>query len=105
MHIKTNLNDVYAPIGADLKLFSEQLKQVLASDDPLIGEIHDHMLRMSGKFLRPALTVLCSKIEGRENPNTVKLATAIELIHTATLVHDDIIDDSDLRRKDRKSVV
>jgi octaprenyl-diphosphate synthase len=53
---------------------------------------------MAGKFLRPALTILSSKIEGNGAPAAVRLAAAIELIHTATLVHDDIIDDSELRR-------
>ena len=98
MITKTSLNDIYAPIDKELKSFSEQLKKELASDDPLIGQIHDHLLKMTGKFLRPALTILCSKIGDKECPGAVKLAAAIELIHTATLVHDDIIDDSELRR-------
>ncbi|PIU40452.1 MAG: hypothetical protein COT00_01640 [Candidatus Omnitrophica bacterium CG07_land_8_20_14_0_80_50_8] len=98
MLLKTNLNDIYAPIDRDLKLFSEQLKEALVSTDPLICQIHSHLLAMSGKFLRPALTILCSKIEGKENPRAARLAVAIELIHTATLIHDDIIDDANLRR-------
>jgi len=96
--LKTSLNDIYAPIHKELKSFSEQLKTELASDDQLISEIHEHLLKMTGKFLRPALTILCSKIENKDSPGAVKLAAAIELIHTATLVHDDIIDDSELRR-------
>ena len=92
------LNDIYAPIDKELKDFSECLTRELVSNDQLIGDIHQHLLKMIGKFLRPALTILCSKVEGRYNPSAVKLAAAVELIHTATLVHDDIIDDSDLRR-------
>ncbi len=98
MILKISLNDIYAPIDKELKSFSEQLKAELSSDDQLISQIHAHLLKMSGKFLRPALTMLCSKIGNKEEPRAVKLAAAIELIHTATLVHDDIIDDSDLRR-------
>ena len=94
----TSLNELYAPIDKELKSFSDRLKEELSSDDPLISEIHKHLLKMSGKFLRPALTIFCSKIGNQENSSAIKLAVAIELIHTATLVHDDIIDDSDLRR-------
>lgn len=94
----TTLNEIYSPIDRELDDFSECLKKELASDDPLIHEIHQHLLKMTGKFLRPALTILCSKTGGEGHPNAVKLAAAIELIHTATLVHDDIIDESDLRR-------
>ena len=96
--VRTSLDSIYAPIEKELKSFSECLKKELASEDKLISEIHGHILKMTGKFLRPALTIISSKIEGRSNPNAVSLAAAIELIHTATLVHDDIIDDSNLRR-------
>ncbi|HTL71378.1 MAG TPA: polyprenyl synthetase family protein, partial [Candidatus Eisenbacteria bacterium] len=94
------LNDIYAPIESDLAQFSELLKKELRSEDALISEIHGHLLKMTGKFLRPALTVLCSRVNGSGSPcePAVRLAVAIELIHTATLVHDDIIDDSELRR-------
>ncbi|MBI3251789.1 MAG: polyprenyl synthetase family protein [Candidatus Omnitrophica bacterium] len=92
------LNEIYSPVKKDLESFSDRLKGELSSEDPLIRDIHAHILKMSGKFLRPALTLLSSKIGTRENPDAVKLAVAIELIHTATLVHDDIIDNSDLRR-------
>ncbi len=96
--LNTGLNEIYAPIEKELKAFSEQLRSELKSNDQLISQIHEHLLRMAGKFLRPALTILSSKIEDRDNPDAIKLAAAIELIHTATLVHDDVIDDSDLRR-------
>ncbi len=95
---RVTLNDIYEPIRGDLTAFSATLKKELASDDPLIRGIHEHILLMSGKFLRPALALLSSRIEGRGDPKVVPLAVAIELIHTATLVHDDIIDDSDFRR-------
>ena len=98
MIVNVTLNDIYTPIQGDLKNFSELLKKELVSDDPLIRDIHDHLLKISGKFLRPALAILCSKIENKDCARAVTLASAIELIHTATLVHDDIIDDSNLRR-------
>ena len=92
------LDEIYAPIEKELKAFSECLRQELASKDELIQKIHDHILQMTGKFLRPALTILSSRIQGQGRQEVARLATAIELIHTATLVHDDIIDNSDFRR-------
>lgn len=96
------MNDIYAPIEKDLKAFSLRLRQELVSEDELIGGIHAHILKMSGKFLRPAVAIFSSKIlnsdGGPSDTRAVELAVAIELIHTATLVHDDIIDDSELRR-------
>ena len=92
------LDEIYAPIEADLKAFSDCLRHELASKDDLIQKIHEHILKMTGKFLRPALTILSSRIEGKNREEVARLATAIELIHTATLVHDDIIDNSDFRR-------
>ncbi len=95
---RITLNDIYAPIRGDLAAFTTALKKELASEDPLIRGIHDHILLMSGKFLRPALALLTSQINGHGDPRAVQLAVSIELIHTATLVHDDIIDDSGFRR-------
>ncbi len=95
---KPTLDEIYAPIETDLKAFTDRLHQELASKDDLIQKIHEHILKMTGKFLRPALTILTSRVEGKTRPEVAKLATAIELIHTATLVHDDIIDNSDFRR-------
>lgn len=95
---RPTLNQIYAPIQADLEAFRSALAHELESKDELIGNIHRHLLKMTGKFLRPALALLTSKIGQRSNDDVVRLAVAIELIHTATLVHDDIIDDSALRR-------
>ncbi len=92
------LAEIYAPIDTDLKEFHETLKRELSSEDKLIKEIHEHLLKMAGKYLRPALTILSSRVDGKQNPDAIRLACAIELIHTATLVHDDVIDDSELRR-------
>lgn len=92
------LNDICAPIDAELKAFSERLEKELSSQDELIQGIHQHLLKMTGKFLRPMLAILCSKVERQSREEAIRLAVAIELIHTATLVHDDIIDDSSLRR-------
>ena len=97
--LKISLESIYAPIDADLKRFGTRLKNELDSKDELIRAIHEHILKMTGKFLRPALTIFSSRIEGKPcAESAIALGTAIELIHTATLVHDDIIDNSDFRR-------
>lgn len=95
---RPSLNDILAPIQQDLDAFSLALKNELSSDDELIRGIHDHILRMSGKFLRPVLTLLSSRLGGRKPDEAIRVALACELIHTATLVHDDIIDGSEWRR-------
>ena len=95
---KPTLNDICAPIDPELKAFSTRLEKELSSQDPLIRGIHEHLLKMTGKFLRPMLAILSSRIENKKSEQVIPLAVAIELIHTATLVHDDIIDDSEFRR-------
>lgn len=95
---KPSLNDICAPIDAELKEFGLELKSQLGSSDALIQAMHDHILKMTGKFLRPILVLLCSKLNGTSPKEAMRLAAAVELIHTATLVHDDIIDDSSFRR-------
>src|SRR3989338_5601371 len=95
---KPTLNDICAPIQPELKAFSQRLEKELSSQDDLIRGIHEHLLKMTGKFLRPMLAILCSRVEGKRPEQVIPLAVAIELIHTATLVHDDIIDDSSFRR-------
>ena len=97
--LRQTLNEIYAPVESELQEFSQVLKKELASQDELIGGIHEHLLKMSGKYLRPALALLASRLnDAPSKPEAAKLAATIELIHTATLVHDDIIDDSALRR-------
>ena len=95
---KVTLDDICEPIRAELKAFSDRLEKELSSKDDLIRGIHAHLLKMTGKFLRPVLAILCSRVEHKKADQVIPLAVAIELIHTATLVHDDIIDDSEWRR-------
>ncbi len=95
---RPTLNDICASIESELKIFSELLEKELSSQDELIRGIHEHLLKMTGKFLRPVLAILCSRVHNQNLNEVIRLAVAIELIHTATLVHDDIIDDSSLRR-------
>ncbi len=65
---------------------------------PLIAQITHHIVKSGGKRLRPTLTVACARLLGHEGNRHINLAAAVELIHTATLLHDDVVDESTLRR-------
>lgn len=81
------LDEVLARMGA-----------VLATEVPFINEVSFHLHRMRGKLFRPALLALSNRVDGRPDPRDVPLGAVIEIIHLATLVHDDSIDHSSLRR-------
>ncbi len=92
------LGDIYRPIEKDLADFQSSLKAQLRSDDPLLQELGDYIVAIAGKHLRPALTILTARMGGEKTDFPIRLAIAIELLHTATLIHDDIVDGSKFRR-------
>jgi octaprenyl-diphosphate synthase len=83
---------------AELDSVLAELGRIIASDFPLITEVNEHLLRMKGKMFRPTLMLLCAKATGSIDSRTITLAAVTELIHLATLVHDDSVDHSVLRR-------
>ncbi|AMV35767.1 Octaprenyl-diphosphate synthase [Pirellula sp. SH-Sr6A] len=85
-------------IEQDLAKVETCIVQGLASSDPSIQPMLDHVRTLGGKRLRPCLTLLSAKACGGVTEETIRLAAAIELVHTATLVHDDILDGADQRR-------
>jgi len=70
----------------------------MQSDVPIIPALAEHLIAAGGKRLRPLLTVAAARLAGSDNDNCLKLAAAVEFIHTATLLHDDVVDGSQLRR-------
>ncbi len=92
------LHSFQEPIQEDLGRMQIVLADFFQSPIPLIRQIGEHLLGMSGKCFRPALTLLISSLEGKPKKDPVFAAAVIELIHTATLVHDDTIDKSAMRR-------
>jgi octaprenyl-diphosphate synthase len=86
------------PILADQKLCDALIKSSLHSNVELINKIGDHIIQSGGKRLRPLLVLLSSKAFGYKGQSHIKLAAVIELLHTATLLHDDVVDHSELRR-------
>jgi octaprenyl-diphosphate synthase len=93
-----SLQAIQAPVRDKLEDVSRAMASIVASDLPLVGQVSAHLLAMRGKLFRPTLLLLSSEVEGTPKKQAVTLAAALELIHLATLVHDDAVDHSELRR-------
>jgi octaprenyl-diphosphate synthase len=89
---------LYAPIADEMAAAEELLRGQLTSDDPFVDRLVKHAFRLGGKRLRPALVLLSAKAGGQLHQDHIVLATVVEMIHTATLVHDDVLDEASLRR-------
>jgi octaprenyl-diphosphate synthase len=92
------LQSIQLPIRDKLDYVSEAMARIVASDMPLVGQVSAHLLAMRGKLFRPTLLLLSSEVADDPEEQAVTLAAALELIHLATLVHDDAVDHSALRR-------
>ena len=92
------LRDIQRPVAAPLERVAEELRRIIAADFPVIADVNAHLLRMKGKLFRPTLLLLSHQAAGGVDPRAVTLAAVVELIHLATLVHDDSVDHSALRR-------
>ncbi len=91
-------DQIIAPIREELKDFEPYFQKATKSDLPLLSNIINYILRRKGKQMRPMLVFLTAKLNGVFNERTYHAALTIELLHTATLVHDDVVDDSYQRR-------
>ena len=92
------LRDIQSPVREQLESVSQELWRIVSADVPLVQEVQEHLMGMKGKLFRPTLLLLSSAVEERSQPRAVTYAAVIELIHLATLVHDDAVDHSALRR-------
>jgi geranylgeranyl pyrophosphate synthase len=95
---KMNLSDIYQPVQKDLKKVEQSLEEIADADFFLLAQLLAYTLKTGGKRVRSALTLLSGKFYVYEPALLVPMAAAIELLHTATLVHDDIVDNSPVRR-------
>src|SRR6059058_220643 len=91
---------IFDLISPELKLVEEEFERQARSNIQVIAYIGDHLRRSGGKRVRPALTILSNYAVGGDgsNPSSIRMATVMEFLHTATLVHDDIIDKAETRR-------
>lgn len=93
-----SLLQILAPVAEDLRGVDRAIRARLNSDVALIGTIADYIIAAGGKRLRPAVLLLLARALGYRGDAHVLLAAVIEFIHTATLLHDDVVDESELRR-------
>ncbi len=92
------INDVYTLIKSDMDAVNNTIKRRLYSEVVLINQISHHIINSGGKRLRPVLVLLSARAMSYEGSHHIDLAAIIEFIHTATLLHDDVVDSSELRR-------
>ncbi|MFL5603385.1 MAG: polyprenyl synthetase family protein [Gemmatimonadaceae bacterium] len=93
-----SLQEIQLPVRDKLEEVSREMGRIVASDLPLVGQVSAHLLAMRGKLFRPTLLLLASEVDENPDPRAITLAATLELIHLATLVHDDAVDHSVLRR-------
>ncbi len=92
------MDAVLALIGEDLKNVELQFKKDLQSDVPLIRKVGEYVFSSGGKRIRPAMLLMAANLCGYSGDRHVPLASVVEFIHTATLLHDDVVDNANLRR-------
>ena len=92
------LKQITVPIIDDIKKFQQEFENALKSEVRLINSISKYMIRNRGKNIRPILTILSARLCGKPTLNSYRAAAMMELLHIATLIHDDVVDDGTLRR-------
>lgn len=96
--MKVSIDTIKQPIEQELEDFETHFRQAMRSPVPLLDKITFYIVRRKGKQMRPMFVFLCAKISGGITPSTFTAASLVELLHTASLVHDDVVDDSFERR-------
>jgi octaprenyl-diphosphate synthase len=92
------LSDLQAPIQARLESVVDEIRRIVVSEFAPLEAVNHYLLKIRGKLFRPGLVLLCDELGGAPSPRADTLAAVIELVHLATLVHDDAVDHSVLRR-------
>src|SRR5690554_5105768 len=93
-----SVKEIKASIAVEMDEFELRFKKSMKSNTPLIDKISHYIIKRKGKQMRPMFVFLTAKVCGEVNDSTYTAASLIELLHTATLVHDDVVDDANLRR-------
>lgn len=92
------VEEIKAPIAQEMRIFEQKFYESMQSNVPLLDKVTRFIVTTKGKQMRPMFVFLCAKLVGSVNEKTFRGASMIELIHTATLVHDDVVDESFKRR-------
>ena len=93
-----NFSEIQALMKSDLEQMDKILVNRLDSNVDLISQMSQYIINSGGKRIRPLLLLLCAKATNYDGNNHLSMAVVIELIHTATLLHDDVVDQSSIRR-------
>lgn len=94
----SHLQDIQRPITKELEQYRVLFHQTLQHENPLLSAALNHLLQRTGKLVRPSLVLLSARLMGEVNGRVMDVALALELLHTASLVHDDVVDESGKRR-------
>ena len=92
------VQEIMEPITAEMSEFEVRFRRSMKSKVPLLDKVTHYIIRRKGKQMRPMFIFLTAKMLGKVNDKTYDAATLVELLHTATLVHDDVVDDANERR-------
>ncbi len=104
MSVQMNfIETIKRPILAEMQLFGKTFADSLSTDNPMLESVNEYVLQKSGKQLRPMMVVLSAKLCGEVNQSTIDSALSLELLHTASLIHDDVVDDT-LERRGKPSI-
>ncbi len=94
----TSLDDIKELLAPDLARLNTHIRTHLLADNPLMNTVIESYLNSKGKQIRPIIVMLCARLFGTITPRVLEAAAAVELLHNASLIHDDVVDDSKLRR-------
>lgn len=92
------INEIKSPVAEHMAVFETKFKDAMKSSVPLLDKITNYIVKRKGKQIRPMFVFLSAQVSGEINDSTHRAAALIELLHTASLVHDDVVDDSNERR-------
>lgn len=98
MSLALSIDHIKQPISQELHAFESTFSQSMKTGVPLLNTIMTYIVKRKGKQIRPMFVLFCARLHGQINDRTYRGASLIELLHTATLVHDDVVDGSDMRR-------
>ncbi|NTW11149.1 MAG: polyprenyl synthetase family protein, partial [Chlorobiaceae bacterium] len=93
-----NIKDVTASVSDEMAAFRQKYKEVLHARNTLVDKVTRYVLRQQGKQIRPVMVLLAAKICGGVNETSYRAAIMVELLHSATLIHDDVVDGAEMRR-------
>ncbi len=94
----STFQSIQQSIATELQMLNNRISTTLASPNALMNQVIEGYLKSKGKQIRPIIVILSAKLLGEINENVISAATAVELLHNATLIHDDVVDDTKLRR-------